>query len=259
MTSAAASLNDPAELPERCLYVYGLVSASLEPDSLDGGLQSTSVGRVAAVHSWIDPAQLQDLEPDIDEGSRLVDLVRHHDEVVAALASAGPVLPVRLGTLLPDFESLRHILAGGEDDIAEALERVRDRSEWDLRVSMPQTDTEPTEAAGQASGAGTTYLLGRRDARRRAAELRQEVAAAVSALDGCLAGLTEAVVGTEMSGSGDALSRAYLVVDAAQEQFAVAAQEGIAEVERLGCSAALRGPLPAYSFADIRLEAYRHD
>lgn len=262
MASPAASLNQPAGLPERCLYVYGLVSASIEPSVLveaapGGELESTSVGRVAAVHSWIDPAQLQDIEPDIDEGSRLVDLVRHHDEVVAALASAGPVLPVRLGTLLPDVDSLRHILTGGEDDIVEALERVRDRSEWDLRVSMPQLDAESTETTDHASGAA--YLLGRRDARRRAAELRHEVAAAITALDACLADFTEAVAGAEMSGSSDALSRAYLVSDAVQEQFAAAAQEGIAEVERLGCGAVLRGPLPAYSFADVRLEAYHND
>ena len=54
------------------------------------------------MHSAIDPDELADLDLDLDEGSRLADLVRRHDEVVMALALAGPVLPMRLGTVLPD-------------------------------------------------------------------------------------------------------------------------------------------------------------
>jgi Gas vesicle synthesis protein GvpL/GvpF len=52
-----------------------------------------------------------------------------------------------------------------------------------------------------------------------------------------------------------AVTLTYLVADQAQDEFISAAHEGIAELERLGCAATLRGPLPAYSFADVRLKA----
>lgn len=259
MASAAEALVDPRPLPDRCVYVYGLVDSSIDPRLLArasgaGDLDVTALGPVAAVHAWIDPAQLQDLEPNVDEGSRLTDLVRRHDGVVTALAGAGPVLPVRLGTLLPDCDTLRRVLADCAADIAEGLERVRGRAEWNLRVLAPSSHPGPAEVAASSTTTGTEYLLGRRDARRRAADLRDEVAAAVEALDSCLADLADEAVGDHPSGT--ALSRAYLVPTAIQEAFVAAGEQGISELEPLGCIAALRGPLPAYSFADVRLEAH---
>src|SRR4051794_22821732 len=98
-------------LPGECIYIYGVVDRSSPPAVLlaaSGGaaLQMTEVGPLAAIHSWIDPSELDDLDADIAEGSRLAALVRHHDDVVQALAAAGAVLPVRLGTLVPDQAAL---------------------------------------------------------------------------------------------------------------------------------------------------------
>jgi hypothetical protein len=258
-----------AELPAECIYVYGMVDAVIHPGLLQGAargaqLELTTVGRVAAVHSWIDPAQLQDMEPEIAEGSRLAQLVRKHDEVVTALALAGPVLPARLGTLLPDVGSLSKILGDTEDSIADGLERVRGRAEWDLRVTSPELpeaapDGEPVLAHSGRQQSGTAYLLGRREARRRAAQLRGDVYAAVTGVDECLAGLADESTGTVAADPHRPVARAYLVQQERQDEFVAAGRAGVTELERLGCAAALRGPLPAYSFADVRLEAFRND
>jgi hypothetical protein len=254
------------ELPAKCLYVYGIVDAAIPSGLLAGAargaeLESTSAGRVAAVHSWIDPAELQDIQPDIAEGSRLAELVRRHDEIVMALALAGPVLPVRLGTLLPDHETLARVLAHSEQAIAEALDRIRGCAEWDLRAhaaAAPQGEEEPEPAHAAASSAqrGTDYLLGKRDARQRATEQRTTVTAAINGLDATLTELAKDSVGAGLDGAS--VARAYLVAEHSQQQFLAAAQEGITELERLGCVAELRGPLPAYAFADVRLEANGH-
>lgn len=263
---APTELSDrSAALPTECLYVYGVVDAGIPSGLVDGAargqqLSLTAVGRAAAVHTRIDPALLQDVEPEIAEGSRLAALVRRHDEVVTALALAGPVLPVRLGTLLPDEEALRQMLADAEPSVADGLDRVRDRAEWDLRVSTPtptQAATLPVDDGGQ--GSGTPHLLGRRDARRRAAERRTDVYSSIAAVDEQLAGLADETVGAGRADGTRSVTRAYLVHNARQEFFLAAAQEAAAELERLGCAVALRGPLPAYSFSDVRLEAYRPD
>ena len=54
--------------------------------------------------------------------------------------------------------------------------------------------------------------------------------------------------------NGSNLSSAYLVPDLRQEEFLAAASEAITALETRGCEAVLRGPLPPYSFVDVRLE-----
>jgi hypothetical protein len=265
--SRAQHAIDRSALPNECIYVYGMVDAAVQPFALTGAargaeLDVTRVGAVAAVHSWIEPAALQDVEPEIAEGSRLAELVRRHDEVLTALALAGPVLPVRLGTLLPDVDSLGRMLKDAEDAIAGGLERVRGRAEWNLRMTTADLSDDPAEAlpagAARTQRAGATYLLGRRETRHRSAQRRSDVHAGIAALHECLSQLADETEGAGRAG-GPTLARAYLVRHELQEEFLAAVGHGIDELEGLGCEAVLRGPLPPYSFADIRLEAYRHD
>jgi hypothetical protein len=259
-------LGGRAAAPATCLYVYGLIESDTRPISVTGGpgrpgLELTTVGRVAAVHCEIDPADLDDVDADIAEGSTLATLVRRHDDVVKALAAAGPVLPVRLGTLLPDRESLARVLRAGEPSIAAALARVRGKAEWNLRVMWVEPAGEAgasvATAPGGGGGAGTTYLLGRREARRATAQQRDKVRQSVAAVESALARLADDSTAFGAAAS-TICSCAYLVAQPKHEQFLAAAEQGVAELEGLGCTATVRGPLPAYSFVDVRLEGIRH-
>lgn len=253
----------PAAVSSRCLYVYGIVDSLIPPGLLVGAargaeLELTGAGRIAAVHSAIDPDELADLDLDLDEGSRLADLVRRHDEVVMALALAGPVLPMRLGTVLPDRSALAQLLADEHAGLADALDRIRGRGEWQLRVRRLAEGETPATAAqdaevGTGVGAGTAYLLGRREARRRTTEQRESVRAVMDALDESLSRFADAATGPGYAAPGPLVSRAYLVSELLQESFVTAGSDGITALWELGCDVQLRGPLPAYSFADIRL------
>jgi Gas vesicle synthesis protein GvpL/GvpF len=258
---ATAEDTAPTALSPGCLYIYGIVDRLIHPGLLVGAtrgaeLHITGAGRVAAVHSAIDPDELAELEPELGEGTRLAELVRRHDEVVMALALGGAVLPVRLGTLLPDRSALSRLLEDGHDMIAEALDRVRGRGEWQLRITCSAAEDEPAgpiPAAPSGSGAGTAYLLARREERRRVDQHRERVLAAIDALDDSLSFFADDAAGPGFTGSGLSVSRTYLVSHLLQESFIAAGEDGIAALLKFGCEAKLRGPLPAYSFADIRL------
>ena len=225
-------------------YLFGVIEAAAAPQPLPlpPELRLAVVGRVAGVYEEVAADELAAMEPEVRENGPLAQRARRHDDVLTALALAEPavpVLPVRLGTVFPDLATLTAVLHARERRLADALDAVRGRLEWGLRVA-----SAPPVAAPPGGGSGTDYLLGRRDARRRVAELRSAIAAAVTALDERLTGLADA-----------ATRHAYLVHRTAEAAFLAAAEAGIAELDRLGCTATVRGPLPPYSFTDIRLDA----
>lgn len=239
-----------------CLYLYGIVDRLIHEGLLVGAargaeLEITGIGRVAAVHATVDPREFRELQPDLREGTRFAELVRRHDEVVTALALAGPVLPARLGTLLSHRSALTQLLEEGHASLTEALDRVRGHAEWRLDVRCAQSH-EAEEAAAVDVPSGTAYLLARRDAREKTERRRAEMRTAIESLDEALTYFADEATALQRGHSGTA-SRAYLVPESTQQSFIGAAEEGTAQLERTGCTARVIGPLPAYSFADIEL------
>lgn len=221
-------------------YVYGIVDAGARLPGTDA-LRLTGSGRVAAVHTAMEPAELERIENDLSENGRLAVLARRHDEVVRALADTATVLPVRLGTAFPDEAALATVLADAESSLAAELERVRGRHEWDLRVRIVQ-------AATADAPSGTAYLMARRDEARARDGLRD----ALTSVDETLRGFADAVTGPGPAPAG--MSRSYLVPDAATADFVAATAAAATELESHGCVARLIGPLPPYSFVAVRLE-----
>jgi hypothetical protein len=262
MTTAEQLKQDA--LPQRCLYVYGIVDRlpqGVGSGESGDGWELTGTGRVAVAHRWLDPAELDDLNADVAEGSRLADLARRHDSVVRALASRGAVLPVRLGTLLPDRASVLRLLHDREQRLAAELDRIRDRGEWDVRIKATQQNADqPAEHAhaGGPGGSGTAYLVGRRDAHRRRTELQESLLGRMTEVHDALSALADAVAGPGAIPETTSVSAAYLVDGRNEAVFTATAEEAVAELEGLGCVSLIRGPLPAYSFVDVRLETPGH-
>lgn len=221
-------------------YVYAIVDADAHVP-VRGGLRLTRRGRVAAVHSEIESAQLEGIERDLSEDGRLAVLARRHDDVVRTLADAGAVLPVRLGTVFPDETALAAVLAEAESSLAVELDRVRGRHEWELRVRAGRI-TATSESSG------TEYLMARRDEARARDGLRD----ALASVDQTLGGFADAAAGPEPAATG--MSRSYLVPDAVAAQFTAAVAAAASELETRGCVARLSGPLPPYRFVAVRLE-----
>jgi hypothetical protein len=222
------------------LYVYGIVDADAPVPAMDA-LRLTSSGRVAAVHSEMQSAELEGLEQDLSEDGRLAVLARRHDDVVRTLADAGTVLPVRLGTAFPDNAALAAVLADAEPSLAVELDRIRGRHEWELRVRV-------NRPAAPSESSGTAYLMARRDEARARDGLRE----ALASVDQTLQGFADAATGPEPAATG--MSRSYLVPDTLAAGFAAAISAAADELESRGCVARLSGPLPPYRFVSVRLE-----
>ncbi len=242
----------------QCLYVFGVVDASAVPDDLppacdvvSGPLRALSLERVAVVYCAIDPEVLSDLDVDSSESGSLARLARCHDGVVRELAEHGPVLPVRLGTLCPDIDCLMRLLRRGADDLGAQLDSVRNRSEWALRVRAPhRRDGAPPQRAAS----GTSYLMAKVAAVDAAVERESSLSVSMRDADRALARLAEETGGPEPYAAGAAISRTYLVADDRRSAFHATARAAVAELRALGCEAEVAGPLPPYSFVDLRLE-----
>jgi hypothetical protein len=256
MTEASTQAHPASSVPARCLYLYGIVDGMIPPGLLAGAargapLEMTEAGRIAAVHTELDTAEFAAIEPDVREGSPLAELARRHDEVVTALALAGPVLPARFGTLLADRAVLSRLLEDGQVGLAQALDRVRGHAEWRLTIECESSDDSGAESAEATSG--SAYLLARRDERARTVQRRSQLRTAMESLDNILASFADETTHLRLGGSGASARRAYLVPESSQQSFLTAADEVAAELSRAGCTVRLVGPLPAYSFADIEL------
>jgi gas vesicle protein GvpL/GvpF len=233
------------------IYLYGVADRGFElpsGDTTGAGLQLTPIGRVAAVHTLIERSTFDDLDSeDISETSRLAELARHHDRTLQTLAGAGTVLPVRLGTLFPDIEAMLALIAETEDGLVEQLDRVRGCHEWAVRVR----ERRESAATDEADSTGTEYLQHRRDERDARNERREMVLATMTSIDDTLSRLADAIAGPGV-GTSLSMSRAYLVDDGAQADFAAAVTEAAAELAELRCTLAVSGPLPAYSFVGVQ-------
>ena len=257
MNVTPATTSRPSQ-KSRYLSVYGVVDGSFpllgsasSSDPIE--LQLSTGGPIAAVYSWVDPGEFEDLDADVSEDGRLAKLARRHDAVVRALANTGAVLPVRLGTLFPDPASLTELLDETADDLAAELDRVRGCNEWDVRMQA-QIQSAVDLASAPPDESGAAYLMRRRDERQHAAAAQAAISTAMSAADDALTALADSVAELAADASATAMSRGYLVRAQRAAEFEMVAAELANELEAQGCNVRLSGPLPPYSFVKIRLE-----
>lgn len=242
-----------------CIYVYGIVDGSSDDGALDGfregtRLDVTPAGRIAAVHTEMKGAELAGVDAEVAERSPLAELARRHEEVVTALAARGAVLPVRLGTLFPGRDALVKVLQDGHAGLVDALDAVRGCAEWQVRVTRtaaPTAVTEPGETDPATVRGGSVYLLDRRRSRRRAVEQHERLCAVLEGIDQALSFLAKDSAGPLLA-AGSARRRSYLVPDSERGAFVAIVEQGAAQLMDVGADVRLSGPMPAYSFADVR-------
>ncbi|HEX6558056.1 MAG TPA: GvpL/GvpF family gas vesicle protein [Longimicrobiales bacterium] len=182
------------------VYLYGFAPADASPPSTVSGIggrpvELVSIGSMAAVISRVpaetyDPvsieARLQDLAWVAEQGVA-------HESVVAWFVDHAQILPAPLFTMYSADAALQQEAAARRSEIEAELQRLRNKREWDLKISYNAADIEKHAAElspriaeldreAAAAQPGKRYLIEKKrkdllktEARKAAQSLAREV------------------------------------------------------------------------------------
>jgi Gas vesicle synthesis protein GvpL/GvpF len=240
------------------VWVYA-VTAGLDPGQLG---QLTGVGGepvrvvteadLSAVVSSVDVAAFgEESLPHLLGDLATIEIIgRAHHEVVAWVASDGPVVPLRLATIYPDDTTIRALLAERHAELATLLQRFRGTQEWGVRVYLePWADRAhdgPCAAAARHPGDGDLAVWEPRWQRSQAC---------AADIDHALSSLASAVRRHAAPDPrfGDiegwmVLNAVYLVDSQRVDEFTGLVLK--LAIEHAALRADITGPWPPYSFAE---------
>jgi len=248
----------PHEAPSDALYAYGITPASarlpadVRPLTDDGPLGHVEVGDLALLVSPVRPDELRVDEHDLSETGRLATLARGHDAVVRAAAGAGPVLPLRFGTVVRDETAARRLLQEHRDSARDQLRRIGSAREWGVKLVRRAAEPVHSSSDDRRGVTGTEYLTRRRQA---LAEHENADAVAERAADLLTTTLrphtTESLRRGGSSGSALLLDLAFLVPLDAEAAFTAAAAELAEPFAADGLAVEVSGPWAPYSFVSL--------
>jgi hypothetical protein len=95
------------------------------------------------------------LKQNLERLDWLETVARGHNDVVEAVALAGPAAPLRLATICVDDAAVRRRLDEWHDDLEQVLDRVEGRAEWSVKVIVPPAEALQSVAA---TSGGAAYL-----------------------------------------------------------------------------------------------------
>jgi hypothetical protein len=247
---------------DEALYAYGISWADAPlPDGVEALTENAALRKVvrddlALLVSAVRPDQLRVDEDDLSESGRLAMLARGHDTVVRAAAGAGPVLPLRFGTVVPDDAAAQRLLHEHGTAAREQLSRIGDTREWGVKL-VRRLAPEPTDVGARArerSGVtGTEYLTRRRHVLEQHDAVEAAAERAADLLDETLRPhVAESLRRGGSPGSSLLLDLALLVAPADEAGFLSAAAGLRDRLEPDGLEVEVTGPWPPYSFAALR-------
>jgi hypothetical protein len=257
------------------VYLYCLLPGEAQV-ALDGieGMETGSTVSALAVH-WLQ-AVVSEVGEEFGEAqlnARIRDLdwvspraVRHHEVVDGVYAQCKELLPMSFGAIFRSEETLRQRLGEQQTELMAALDRLRGREQWDLKLSREQAvfdaalagesaDLQAAQTELASKPPGTRFLLEKkiqtlraRESQRVAAVVRKDVHDALSAR-AVEAHRDQLVTPAGPQNVQLELKSAYLVEEAAADGLKLAIEALSSKYASLGYRFDLSGPWPAFSFA----------
>ncbi|MGW7662834.1 GvpL/GvpF family gas vesicle protein [Streptomyces sp. NPDC054756] len=180
---------------------------------------------------------------------------RAHHRGVEAAAVAGPAVPLPMATLYLDDGNAVRAVTAREASLRALLERLRDRTEWAVKVHGPAAGAADS-ADGEGAADGRSYLRRASARRRTERETREQALARAHVVDRELRAhavaatrhrpQSERLTGTSVP---QLLNAAYLVDDVRREEFVRAVGRLAREAGTAGLEVTVSGPWIPYSFA----------
>ena len=185
--------------PSPAWWVFGVTDAdepvakNLTAFQPDGPVRTIRAGRLKAIVALVTLGGEEgaaDASPGPEERAALASRAVVHDRVLRTVVRPEAVVPFRFGTTLASEAAVQRMLDEWTDPLARALDEVRGRAEWTVRLSVNLATLEQRMDEGSAKvgrlqamagtqGPGGHHLLDRaaeRERRREAAHLRAAVA-----------------------------------------------------------------------------------
>jgi hypothetical protein len=218
------------------LYVYAITDSRTEVPG--PGLHGAPARAFGTQPPFAMASDHRDLPPHPDEADLWA-----HERIVEELMNRSTVLPMRFGSTVADETALLEILEERRAEFESVLGRVRGGVELSVRAQITATEREPAHAMaspGGAEGAGSAYLLRRREAQHRVED-------ATARIHEPLARLARASARNSGGLMPGAFKAAYLVDRERVEQFRVRVGELTDEID--GARIVCTGPWPPYSFS----------
>jgi hypothetical protein len=244
-------------------YVYGIMRAGDATRALSATTDAEATNADVLKHE--DVAALVGALPDTKVRLGRERILGHANVLQAAFAH-GPVLPLRLGTVLPDDDAVvRELLAPRAQALAARLEALDGKAEMQVKAVYKEEpllrsilDSDPTLRRrvdrNRGLPAAATHFDQIRVGEAIAHSVQARQAADGEALLGSLRPLAAAVSISRPHHERAVLNAAFLVNSDDLEQFD-ATVERLSEEHAASIEFKLIGPLPAYSFADGEWEA----
>lgn len=254
-------------------WVYGVVpaaDAARIPAGVAGVEPATELeclehGDLAALISPVPLGEYDDerIREHLNDLAWVERTARAHEAVLDAALAEATVVPLRLCTIYRDRGGVQEMLATDRGQLAEAVGRLRGRSEWGVKVFASRDRLAEAARAddGGEDGGGRSdaaqYMQRKRD--ERALEERLDRAVAACAQE-CHARLEEVAASARVNPlqrpeahgreAAMVLNGVYLVADDERVAFRTAVDALRAEYEPLGFDLEQTGPWPAYNFVD---------
>lgn len=251
-------------------YMYGLQPADA-PEPRGSGVADGEVATVAAgpVQALVSQVPGEDfgqaaIAARVEDLAWLSAQAGAHEDVLVRALTAGPVLPLRFGTIYRSRDAVAAFAETHAAAFAEELERLRGRAEWAAKLILDRdawetaAAAEATAEADEEASEGHAFFArkrrehARREAGRAAAsEAAAEVHRRLAAV--AVEARTSPPQRPEVSGhEGDmVLNGAYLVDDEARDAFVAAVEDLRRRFGPRGARLEVSGPWPAHSFVRL--------
>jgi Gas vesicle synthesis protein GvpL/GvpF len=225
----------------------------------DALVETVAVDPIIAVTSALpaDEFEPSAWERHAEDATWLGSVAAGHHRVLQAAIAVGDVVPFRLPSLYGGLDALRHALQDHAAPITEAMDRVRGRVEWAVKLYRADepgeldTESEPVRT-------GSDYLIARSREMQARAEADAVVEDRVRGISDRIKQISVAAVRNPpqdrlLSGRREpmVLNAAFLVERTDQLAFRGLIDEIAGDAPSFGLTVTASGPWPAYNFASM--------
>jgi hypothetical protein len=248
----------------QCLaVVQGLAELGMLGVDASHSVTALCEGEVVAVVGDVAVAEFS--EENLQTLSWVASRAARHEAVVASVMDASPVLPVKFGTIFRSRSSLKQFLERHREDMLQALEQLRDKTEWSIKGYILEQDTKAIIAADDleiqslraklSCSPGARYLQQKQLDGKIDAALEAGLAQATHDLAQALA--LPAIASTALRLHASAITGrsermvfngSFLLSPETLPEFLAALSKQQDACQAIGLALELRGPWPPYNF-----------